>query len=163
MTPRPEQERRLVLRVLSQWQQACGDRDRPAVADIDGALFGDDWANCFIVGLPEDGEPVFLYVGDVFAGPGWADIAGRRVAECPEGTLLRAAASFIPGVLARGIPMSHGGPGFNFDRPILFRSILLPLSEDGVRIDALLGAANYREKVVREPNPAQAIRADSER
>ncbi len=28
---------------------------------------------------------------------------------------------------------------------ILYRAILMPLSEDGARIDGILGAANYRE------------------
>jgi hypothetical protein len=156
----PERERRLVLRVLSRWQEACGDeRDRPARGDLDPEQFGDDWASCFILDLPESGEPVFLYAGAAFAGPGWSEAAGRRISECPEGTLLRAATSFIPRVLARGIPMSNGGPGENFGKRILFRSILLPLSEDGTRIDALLGAANYREATVAEPKPEEAATA----
>jgi len=161
VTPGGEQERRLVLRVLSRWQEACGEeRDWPTRADIDPAQFGADWRNCFILALPEGGEPFYLYSGEAFAGPGWAEAAGRRVSEFPDGTLLSAAARFVPRVIARGIPMSKGGPGENFGRRILYRSILLPLSQDGTRIDTLLGAANFREDAAAEPTPATAASAE---
>jgi hypothetical protein len=147
MIPAPEFERRLVLRVLNHWQDLCGDRPYQSRGQIDPERFGDDWANCFILALDAGAEPLFLYAGTAFAGPDWTDAVGKRIGECPEETLLRSAATFFPRVLDRRIPMSVGGPGVNFGRAILYRSILLPLSEDGERIDALLGAANCRDAV----------------
>jgi hypothetical protein len=147
MIPAPEFERRLVLRVLNRWQDLCGDRPFPSRGEIDPERFGDDWANCFILALDAGPEPLFLYAGTAFAGPDWNDAAGKRIVECPEHTLLRSAATFFQRVLDRRIPMSVGGPGVNFGRAILYRSILLPLSENGERIDALLGAANCRDAV----------------
>ncbi len=54
------------------------------------------------------------------------------------------ATSYIARVIAKGVPISSGGIGMHQGGPIVYRSILPPLSEGGGKIDGLLGAANYR-------------------
>jgi hypothetical protein len=71
----------------------------------------------------------------------------RKLSECPDGTLLKMASAFFPRIVAKRIPISVGASGQHLGRTILFRAILLPLSHDSVRIDGLLGAANFRETV----------------
>ena len=46
--------------------------------------------------------------------------------------------------VSREVPLSLGGEAESGAGPILYRSIVLPLSEDDERIDHLLGAANSR-------------------
>jgi hypothetical protein len=149
-------ERRLVLRVLTCWETLRAEQEWPARGDLDPAAFGDDWGHCFILGLEPAGEPSLLYVGEALAAQAGGPVGGR-LDSYPDGALVRIFGSFYPRVLARRIPMSNGGTAFDRGRDILFRSILLPLSEDGVAIDGLLGAGNWGEKVaVAQPETAEA-------
>ena len=57
---------------------------------------------------------------------------------------------YLDQVLAKGVPISHGGEFYQDDgSKILYRSIVLPMSDDGETISGLLCAANCRE--VKEP------------
>jgi hypothetical protein len=140
-----DRERRLVLRVLDRWQGLRGERPFAAWRELDPAVFAGDWRYCF--GLAVDpagdagGDPGFVYIGDTF---GDAAPAPRLASECRDGTLLKLAVEFFPQVLDKRIPISVGGTGRDRGAEILFRAILLPLSDDGSRIDGLLGAANCR-------------------
>ena len=42
--------------------------------------------------------------------------------------------------------------------PILYRAALLPLSDDGVAIDHVLGAANHRTLLADEPTITRVVR-----
>jgi hypothetical protein len=42
--------------------------------------------------------------------------------------------------------------------PILYRAALLPLSDDGVAIDHVLGAANHRTLLADEPTMTRVVR-----
>jgi hypothetical protein len=66
------------------------------------------------------------------------------VALCPTDTLAGVLLSQLPRVVSarRGL-MIEGGATLD-GIGILYRSVLLPLSENSVAIDHLLGAANYR-------------------
>lgn len=141
-----EQERRLVLRVLRRWEELRGARSFPAREEIVSSTMGDDWPCCFLLDLDGEGGPQFLHVGDALEALAWNPPV-RKLAECPDGTLLKMAAAFFPRVIDKRIPISIGASGQHNSRTILFRAILLPLSHDSVRIDALLGAANFRETV----------------
>ena len=49
-------------------------------------------------------------------------------------------------MLSREVPISRGGQFRKYDgTKVLFRSIILPMSDDGDTISGLLGAANCRE------------------
>jgi hypothetical protein len=138
-----EIERRLVLRVLNRWEERRGARAFLPQREADPSLFGEDWPSCLLLDLARPGDPGFRYIGAALRrGHGGAD--WHSVSQCPEGTLLRHMTEFYPQVLDRRIPVSVGGAGRHQERDILFRAILLPLSEDGGRIDFLLGAANCR-------------------
>ena len=141
---RPE-ERRLVLRLLAYWDDLRGERDYPRADDVDAAVIGDDWAQCFLLRL--DGGPVgggrLLHVGTGFLGAR-ADGPPATLDEVPGHCLLYHAAGFAARTLEKGVPVSLGGEAVLADGRTLFRSVLLPLSNDGKAIDHLLGAANGR-------------------
>jgi hypothetical protein len=94
--------------------------------------------------LDDRSNPRFDHIGSALDVPGWAWSSGTRLADCPDDTLLKAATSFFPRVLDREVPICIGDTTRHIDHPIMFRAILLPLSSDGERIDALFGAANWR-------------------
>ena len=153
---RPE-ERRLVLRLLAYWDDLRNDRDYPRADDIDARMIGDDWAQCFLLRLTGTslgagaslgdgvslGESQLLHVGDGLLGD-LPDGAPATLARVPETALLHHAAGFAAQTLSKGVPVSLGGEAALSDCKTLFRSILLPLSNDGATIDHLLGAVNGR-------------------
>lgn len=137
-------EHRLVLRVLARWKELRGERELPSRGEIEGAWFGEDWPACFMIDVasPVERSP-FSYIGDELRLAGW-DGLGQPAAECPPGTLLGAATAYLARVVDKGVPISIGGRAHHLGQPILFRSIIMPLSGDDGRIGALLGAANFR-------------------
>ena len=138
-------EKRLVLRVLAQWRELRDDRRFPSIDDVKAEAFCSDWPFCFLLELPADGStPRFLYVGAALeAEIGWP-MAGLPITECPPDTLLAAALVPHAEAVSREVPLSLGGEVMSRAGPILYRSIMLPLSADDERIDHLLGAANSR-------------------
>lgn len=137
-------ERRLVLRLLSYWREIAGERAMPRPSDVDGGKISDMWGYCFILDVPDSGEPVFSYIGEHYRSDG--DLVGRTVSEVGGDTLLGQAASYHRQVLARAIPITLGGQFVSREQnTVLYRSILLPLGEEEGRVIALLGAANCRE------------------
>lgn len=141
---RPE-ERRLVLRLLAYWDDLRGDRDFPRADELDPQTVGDDWGQCFLVRLSKGalGDSALLHVGDRLQD-GMPDGVPAKLHEVPETALLHHAAGFAAKTLEKGVPVSLGGEAELSAGKTLYRSILLPLSNDGTTIDHLLGAANSR-------------------
>ena len=97
-------------------------------------MLGEDWVNCLIIAVQ---SPVRLsYFVDV----------GNNLSmmRCPNNSLAGVLLSHLPQVISeRRCLMIEGRAALN-GLGVLYRSALYPLSEDGVAIDHVLGAANYR-------------------
>lgn len=157
---RPE-ERRLVLRLMAYWDDLRGERRFPRAAEIDSAAIGDDWENCFVLVLrtPLD-VSTFDHVGAALLdGEATAD-GGLTLGGVAERTLLRPSVGYLQRMLEKQVPISLGGEAELADGPSLYRSILLPLSEDGRMIGHVLGAANARS--VAAEGPSLEARAGTE-
>jgi hypothetical protein len=138
-------DRRLVMRVLSQWREMAGGRGVPRRSQIDPQPFGQDWSNCLLIDVdPEPSQSRLAFIGERLRDPTWPTFDRQCIAECAEHTLLHSAASHIDRVIAEREGLAEG-VGLHIGTPVLYRSILLPLSEDGRRIDGVLGAVNCRE------------------
>lgn len=141
----PIREKRLTMRALGHWRDAQGERLFPRLADIDALRLGDDWHNCLLIRLATPIERSrFLHVGRQLCAPIGSPFEGRCLEECPQQTVLAQAVSYVSAVLTRRVPVSIGGSTLHEGVPVLYRSILTPLSDDGATIDAIFGAANYR-------------------
>jgi hypothetical protein len=92
----------------------------------------------------------FAFVGANLRDPDWPIVERQSLGECQENTLLHAATQYLARVVAKGVPISTGGVGIHLGAPIVYRSILLPLAENGGRIDGALGATNFRQVAVTE-------------
>ncbi len=145
MTAFLSNERRLVMRVLEFWERLRGARRFPSLSDVESAEFGADWANCFLIAVGVQPElSSFRYVGGHLLVPDWAEGAGHAVADCPHHSVLRHASSYMTKVIQKRVPISIGG-NFQVDESrVLYRSILLPLSDDGTVVNFLFGAVNCR-------------------
>jgi hypothetical protein len=140
-------ERRLVLRLLTHWRAICGERDYPSFSEIQPENMPDMWANCFVLEVcGHEEDPVFRAVGDEIIRYTSGSLVGTPVSAWAPNTLIGAAVSHTRNVLRKGVPMSHGDEFMKVDGTrVLYRSILLPMSDDGETISGLLGAANCRE------------------
>jgi hypothetical protein len=147
------QERRLVLRLMAYWDDLRGARDFPRCDEIDPETIGDDWPACCLLRLADPHtSSTLLYAGpDVL--PDGLPRDQTTVADLPPEVLLPHALSFLEQALAKQVPISLGGEVALPSGTLLYRSILLPLSDDGRRIDHLLGAANWRP-VAADADPA---------
>jgi hypothetical protein len=147
MTAFQSNERRLVLRILELWEILRGARRFPSVADVEAADFGADWADCFLIAIgatPE--QSAFRYVGGGLMVPDWGEVAGRAVTVCPDNTLLGHASSYMAKVLDKRVPISLGGEFETGGTRIMYRSIMLPLSDNDTCVNFLFGAANSRQE-----------------
>jgi len=140
-------ERRLVLRLLGYWRSLCDDRKFPSFADVDPTAIPDIWANSFVLEVKDDdSEPVFRAVGDELAASISTSLIGRRMSDTPIDTLPGVSITYVDEVLDKEVPISRGGEFLKPDgTTVLYRSIILPMSDDGETVSGLLGAANCRE------------------
>jgi hypothetical protein len=160
-------ERRLVIRVHHIWQKVAGN-SYPRRSQIDPAIFGADWAYCFMIDLDrEPGLSRFSHLGHALRDLTWPTFERQSISECLDGSLLELATRQIPQLLERKKAQSFAGSAFHQDTDILYRTILLPLSESGKEIDGILGAIGYREvtpeydlHATREPKGREAEAAN---
>ena len=141
-----KEERRLVWRVLRDWKEIADGGRFPRRGEADPWLLGEDGPNCLLIAVHSPIElSHFVSVG-----------VNLAVALCRTDTLAGVLLSHLPKVVSarRGL-MIEGGATLR-GVAILHRSVLLPLSEDGVAIDHALGAANYRTLRTEEALVTQA-------
>lgn len=140
-------ERRLVLRLLHHWRDLCGERRFPSFDDVDPGQIPDMWPSCFVLDASaQRDDPVFRLVGDDIAKQARGALVSLRISTAPKDTLIDHATSYLDEVMAKAVPISRGGQFVRDDGiNILYRSILLPMSDDGEAISGILGAANCRE------------------
>lgn len=145
----PEIERRLVLRLLGYWRALCGERRMPSFSDIDPTAIPDIWPHSFVLETDETGgSPIFRALGAEVDSPSAGSLVGKRLTDAPAEGLPGLALAYVDEVFEKGVPVSRGG---EFCKPdgtrVLYRSILLPIADDGDTISGILGAANCRELV----------------
>jgi len=137
-------ERRLVLRLLDYWRDLSGERDMPAIADVDCVAMSDMWDYCFVLDL-RDGAPRILHFGAWHAEFYGKDMTGAALSDLTKDTLAERSVRYLDEILRRRVPVTYGAaandPG---GRHILYRSIMMPLSEDGTTITGILGGSNCK-------------------
>lgn len=140
-------ERRLVLRLLTYWRGICGERDYPSFSDVDPNSMQDMWESCFVLEvIGHEADQVFRAAGDAISSFAPVPLIGSSISEWSPDNLIGVAVSHTRDVLRKGVPMSHGDEFIKIDgTKVLYRSILLPMSDDGETISGVLGAANCRE------------------
>jgi hypothetical protein len=138
-------ERRLVGRVLRHWAEIAMARGLPRLRDVDPWMLGEDWANCLLVAVQSPLERShFVMVGHNLLPLSSPSLDGAAIPLCPRDTLAGIVVANLPRVtLARRCLIVEGSaahPGAG----VLYRCLLLPLSDNGADIDHVLGAANHR-------------------
>lgn len=140
-------ERRLVLRILKYWRGLADDDTIPAESSIDPKSISDMWPHCAVLDVSgKETDPVIMFVGTDLAASAGPEPSGKCLSQVPADTLLARGLSYYGQVLVKKVPITFGGEFVDHRGvKILYRSIILPLSDDGTTINRLLGAANCRE------------------
>ena len=137
-------ERRLSRRVHKRWEELAteaGPGQLPSWRDVEGLDLGPDRNWCFAVDLRlSDGFPYFIYLGDELCRFSNIYLSGRRRADT---TLLDMATRKMDEAALQREPVFYGDMLRLFNRRrIVFRSVLLPLSDNGADVTHIFGAAN---------------------
>ncbi len=146
---RTGKERRMVLRLLEYWRGARGSLPWPSAACFDEREVPELWPFCFVLDIAEDAHnPRILRAGRTIASYAARSLPGARVGDLEQDILPAQPVTYLEEVMRKQVPVSRGG-SFRDGRGItfLYRSIILPTSEDGHAIAALVCAANCREVV----------------
>lgn len=148
-------ERRLVFRLLSHWRELvgrdlAGERDYPSFSELDPETIPDIWEHAFVLDISGHMEdPLFRLVGPKFAAYSPIDLRNLPVSQAPRDSLVEKSVDFAQEVISREVPISRGGEFLKPDGvKVLYRSIILPMSDDGITVSGLFGAANCREETV---------------
>ncbi len=144
-------ERRLSFRLKQYWDDKRAGREFPALADIVPGEIGELWPWCFVLDVAQSRSfPYFRYLGSELSRYSSVFLSGESDWTS---TLLDKAIANYATVLGQRLPIVIEEEITRFDRrTLLFRASLLPLSNDGKRIDYVLGAANG--KLVEDLPPA---------
>jgi len=138
-------ERRLTARVHAVWKKLAG-AGLPRRSQIDPADFGLDWPNCLMIDVDQAPQRSrFSYVGIALRDPTWPTFDRQCISECLDGSLLELVTRHIQRVAVTRNPISFGGSAIHDEVSILYRTVLLPMSETGERVDGVLGAISFRE------------------
>ena len=135
------EERRLVWRVLRQWQRIVEGGRFPRRDEIDPWLQGEDGANCLLIAVGWSIEFSQLVVVGV----------NLAAALSHTDTLAELLLSRVPHVLSARRGMMVEGSAALRGVNILYRLALLPISGNGATIDHVLGVMNYRSLRDDEP------------
>jgi hypothetical protein len=144
-TERMKEERRLVWRVLRHWTEISHSGRFPRRDQIGPWMQGEGGANSLLIAVESPIElSHFVVVG-----------VNLAIALCPTDTLAGVLLSQVPRVVsARHGLMIEGGATLR-GAGIIYRAVLLPLSEGSVAIDHVLGAMNYRSLRAEEVRSTQ--------
>ena len=127
-------KRRLVDRVLRLWIESARGGRFPSRDQIEPSMLGEDRANCLVIAVQSPVEfSYFVAIGE-----------NLSFVHCPNDSLAGVLLSHLPQVVSERRCLMIEGRATLRDIRILYRSALYPLSDDGILIDHVLGAANYR-------------------
>ena len=124
----------------------CEDRRCPTRREVEERQIGDFWSNAFLIdtsGVPSSYK--FRQCGKVLSQSMPGGLDDQPVSALPVEHADNAIDMCRAAVSARK-PVASTDALFDYrGNEILYRMILLPLSDDGIVVNALLGAANYKQ------------------
>ena len=142
---RPNGENRLVGKALKFWEsvRADGELPRTSVLDMEDCPFGAEDSLVIEIGIGELDDKVVAAGEKVQAALG-RDPTGLSVLDTlPSSTEM--GLSFCRASVDLKKPMADAGRFFNKKgQEVLYRSILLPLSADGLRVNRVVSAFSYK-------------------
>lgn len=139
-------ERRVCTRAVAAWRALAAPRRFPAGAQIEALEPAELHEHFFVLEVPPSGEPPrCVSAGPVMRRAIGRDPTGRPLTELLPPPIGQKLAGAMRDAVATGTPVGDAG---RWARPdgsdVVYRAVLMPLSDDQRRIDAVLGAINFR-------------------
>jgi hypothetical protein len=146
-SPVGQDERRMQVRAYNHWTSLLGDRNFPAIEDLDPASLGDFGPYSVLLDFSTGIEdPAIQYLGDKLAAECGASADYARLSDVPSRSLLSRITDHYLQILANQAPIGFEAEFVNQrGATILYRGILLPYSSDDDTIDFIYGVINWKE------------------
>lgn len=146
---RDADERRLHLRAYHHWASLLRGRLLPSLADLDIARLDGLAANAVLIELGD--APMLRFVGERLRAEAGVAEQALPLSSVPPGSVLARLVEAAGDVAAKQAPVRVDT---EFVSPrgctMLCRGVLMPLSADGTRVDALFGVINWKEAAAPE-------------
>ena len=166
---RPRTERRSTLRLYKCWDAARHGKTLPAIRDFDFAVIEDLRSSLFLLGIEgSDRTPMIRYIGSSLSQEVGRDLTRLPLSDVPRPSLLAHVAYQYLRVIATRQPVAiEGAFAVSSSKSLFHRGVLLPFSESGDTVDAVLGSFRCRDsirsaappKLSETTSPAAAARA----
>jgi hypothetical protein len=138
------EDRRLVSRGLHRVTSGTVGHHLPRLNYVDPWFIGDDWANCALLRVRRPyRHSEFMVVGDNLSPPEIM-LDGEPIWKCPATTLLGLTLAYLEQAVEQRSLLLIEGAAIDLYERILYRSLMVPLSENDIDIGAVLIAANSR-------------------
>jgi len=140
--------RRITTILKGYWEYIKDDKSFPSMSDVHKSEIPEIWENCFLVKAdntcisPDDYQ--YILMGENVKKAFGEDLTGMTIEKmhAPEAVHL---AEKYEKVLATKLPVYDSGElHLENGKTVLYRQILLPLGENGISIDAILGGISYK-------------------
>jgi len=138
-------------RLYEYWCERRGDRRFPSRGDIDPLDLAFILGNLILIDVIEGDPPGFfirLHGTNLVTRAGY-ELTGKMLNELPIGDFRQLAMETFARVAQSGEPFCGSGDRVLDERPAQFETLILPLSNDGVRVNMLLAGLIYADE--REP------------
>lgn len=145
ITP-PGHEKRGTFRLLSYWSTMKGDREFPKLEELSVQVLEDMWHLCFVIEIRDPiEESVFQYFGPELATVFNTNHGGEPVKQAFEDDwILENTVGFFPKIIKERQPITESSEFFLEGDEVRYRSLIVPLSSDGKKIDYVMGTTNYK-------------------
>ncbi|MGN6500517.1 MAG: PAS domain-containing protein, partial [Tsuneonella sp.] len=146
-SPVGQDERRMQVRAYNHWTSLLGDRNFPAIEDLDPESLTDFGPYSVLLDFSTGIEdPAIQYLGDQLAAECGATEEYARLSDVPSRSLLSRITDHYLQILANQAPIGFEAEFVNQrGATILYRGILLPYSSDDDTIDFIYGVINWKE------------------
>ncbi|OYW47092.1 MAG: hypothetical protein B7Z33_01680 [Sphingomonadales bacterium 12-68-11] len=143
-----QDERRMQVRAYNHWASLLGERNYPAIDDLEPDALPDFGPYSVLLDFSRGIEnPGVVYLGALLARECDAeDHAIETLADVPSRSLLSRITDHYMQIIANQAPIGFEAEFVNqHDATILYRGILLPFSSDDDTIDFIYGVINWKE------------------
>ena len=138
-------ERRLNMRLMAHWQDRRDGKRFASLRDIDRTEIDDIWPDCFVIAMAGDPDPTFQYVGATIANFSGVEAGASVDSATAYQTLLGCAVRQLGTLFNDQAVVTDSGFFQKSDQTeFMFRSILLPLSDDQVTVNFVIGGVRCK-------------------
>ncbi|MBI3453318.1 MAG: PAS domain-containing protein [Rhodospirillales bacterium] len=139
-------ERRACNLALQYWRELAAPRHFPSREQVTADTAAELWDHLFIVEVTDDpGSYIYVHAGAVLKAALGADPTGRKLADVLPPSICNRELYVHKTAAALRNPIDEAGKWTRGDgEDVLYRTVLLPLSDDQRQINYLLGAFSFR-------------------